>query len=93
MYFHLVRTMKFKEIRRTSTFAWSPAASLPLLATGTVAGALDESFSNESQLEIWAPDVFDDDEFQLGADPAKGLVTDTSRYEILTIVIDISSWT
>ena len=48
--------MKFKEIRRTSTFAWSPAASLPLLATGTVAGALDESFSNESQLEIWAPD-------------------------------------
>ena len=88
--------MKFKEIRRTSTFAWSPAASLPLLATGTVAGALDESFSNESQLEIWAPDFFDDDEFQLGADPAKGpkgLVTDTSRYEILTIVIDISSWT
>ena len=63
---------------------------------GTVAGALDESFSNESQLEIWAPDFFDDDEFQLGADPAKGpkgLVTDTSRYEILTIVIDISSWT
>jgi len=88
--------MKFKEIRRTSTFAWSPAASLPLLATGTVAGALDESFSNESQLEIWAPDFFDDDEFQLGADPAKGpkgLVTDTSRYEILTIVIDILSWT
>jgi len=88
--------MKFKEIRRTSTFAWSPAASLPLLATGTVAGALDESFSNESQLEIWAPDFFDDDEFQLGADPAKGpkgLVTDTSRYEILTIAIDILSWT
>ena len=80
--------MKFKEIRRTSTFAWSPAASLPLLATGTVAGALDESFSNESQLEIWAPDFFDDDEFQLGADPAKGLVTDTSRYEILIVVIN-----
>ena len=88
--------MKFKEIRRTSTFAWSPAASLPLLATGTVAGALDESFSNESQLEIWAPDFFDDDEFQLGADPAKGpksLVTYTSRYDILSIVVDISSWT
>ena len=87
--------LKFKEIRRTSTFAWSPAASLPLLATGTVAGALDESFSNESQLEIWAPDFFDDDEFQLGVDPAKGpksLVTDTSRYDILSIFIDILSW-
>jgi len=83
--------MKFKEIRRTSTFAWSPAASLPLLATGTVVGAFDESFSNESQLEIWAPDFFDDDEFQLGADPAngpKGLVTDTSRYDISIVVIN-----
>jgi len=88
--------MKFKEIRRTSTFAWSPAASLPLLATGTVAGALDESFSNESQLEIWAPDFLDDDEFQLGADPAKGpkgSVIDTSRYDISDIVVDILSWT
>jgi protein transport protein SEC31 len=74
--------MKLKEIRRTSTFAWSPEASLPLLATGTVAGALDESFSNESQLEIWAPDFLDKDEFSLGANPArgpKGAVSDTSR--------------
>ncbi|KAF8485415.1 hypothetical protein JB92DRAFT_3131473 [Gautieria morchelliformis] len=34
--------MKLKEIHRTSTFAWSPSLSIPLLATGTVAGALDE---------------------------------------------------
>jgi protein transport protein SEC31 len=68
--------MKLKEIHRTSTFAWSPDASLPLLATGTVAGALDESFSNESQLEIWAPDLLDKDEFDLSP---KGSVTDTSR--------------
>ena len=38
--------MKLKEIHRTSMFAWSPFASLLLLATGTVAGALDECFSN-----------------------------------------------
>ncbi|KAJ3561102.1 hypothetical protein NP233_g10405 [Leucocoprinus birnbaumii] len=78
--------MKLKEIHRTSTFAWSPEASLPLLATGTVAGALDESFSNESQLEIWAPDFLDKHEFELGADPArgpKGTVTDTSRFNRL----------
>ncbi len=46
-------------INRTATFAWSPAtyeSDAPLIATGTVAGALDESFSNESLLELWQPD-------------------------------------
>ncbi|KAF9491062.1 hypothetical protein BDN71DRAFT_1453478 [Pleurotus eryngii] len=78
--------MKLKEIRRTSTFAWSPTTSLPLLATGTVAGALDESFSNESQLEIWAPDFLDKDEFVLGSEGGhgpKGVVTDNSRFNRL----------
>ncbi|KAF8816748.1 hypothetical protein BYT27DRAFT_7181181 [Phlegmacium glaucopus] len=78
--------MKLKEIHRTSTFAWSPFASLPLLATGTVAGALDESFSNESQLEIWAPDFLDRDEFYLGVEGQhgpKGQVTDTARFNRL----------
>jgi len=45
-------------ISRTATFAWSPSAltgTHPYLATGTVAGALDESFSNESVLELWQP--------------------------------------
>lgn len=75
--------MKLKEIHRTSTFAWSPTTSLPLLATGTVAGALDESFSNESQLEIWAPDFLDRDEYDLGGqgqNGPKGFVKDSSRY-------------
>lgn len=78
--------MKLKEIHRTSTFAWSPSASLPLLATGTVAGALDESFSNESQLEIWAPDFLDRDEFLLGGEGQhgpKGQVKDTARFVTL----------
>ncbi|KAF9527633.1 hypothetical protein CPB83DRAFT_815128 [Crepidotus variabilis] len=78
--------MKLKEIHRTSTFAWSPFASLPLLATGTVAGALDESFSNESQLEIWAPDFLDKDEFELGQQEShgpKGKVIDNARFNRL----------
>ncbi|KAF8156599.1 hypothetical protein B0H34DRAFT_467700 [Crassisporium funariophilum] len=78
--------MKLKQIHRTSTFAWSPFASLPLLATGTVAGALDESFSNESQLELWAPDFLDKDEFDLGVEGhrgPKGHVTDTARFNRL----------
>jgi protein transport protein SEC31 len=74
--------MKLKEIHRTSTFAWSPTPSLPLIATGTVAGALDESFSNESKLEIWAPDFLDKNEFDLGGaeqSGPKGVVSDTAR--------------
>jgi protein transport protein SEC31 len=77
--------MKLKEIHRTSTFAWSPTASLPLLATGTVAGALDESFSNESQLEIWAPDFLDKHELDLGNEGQhgpKGVIVDTARFSI-----------
>ncbi|KIK00412.1 hypothetical protein K443DRAFT_679209 [Laccaria amethystina LaAM-08-1] len=78
--------MKLKEIHRTSTFAWSPSASLPLLATGTVAGALDESFSNESQLEIWAPNFLDKDEYDLGGEGQhgpRGSVRDTARFNRL----------
>jgi len=63
--------MKLKEIHRTSTFAWSPL-SAPLLATGTVAGALDESFSNDSQLEIWAPDFLKKHEYDLGGEGQTG---------------------
>lgn len=78
--------MKLKEIHRTSTFTWSPYASLPLLATGTVAGALDASFSNDSQLEIWAPNFIDRDEYDLGGTenpPPKATVTTSSRFNRL----------
>lgn len=40
-------------VPRTALPVWSPSA--PLLATGTISGALDETFSNESTLELWAP--------------------------------------
>jgi len=33
-----------------------------------VAGALDESFSNESRLEIWTAEFFNRDEFFLGVE-------------------------
>ncbi|CAH2355879.1 protein transport protein Sec31p [[Candida] railenensis] len=47
--------VKIAEISRTSTFTWSHEC-LPLLATGTVAGAVDLSFTSQAVLEIW--DVF-----------------------------------
>lgn len=45
--------MPARVIARTATFAWSERGSSSLLATGTVSGALDESFSSDSQLEIY----------------------------------------
>lgn len=45
-------------IPRTAVPIWSPSSlpsSNPLLATGTVSGALDASFSSDSVLELWDP--------------------------------------
>lgn len=61
--------MKLKDIPRTATFAWDQSSSsAPFLVTGAIAGALDENFSNESQLEIWAPDFSDAHGFKLGGE-------------------------
>lgn len=78
--------MKLKEIHRTSTFAWYPGSEATLLATGTVAGALDESFSNNGQLEIWSPDFADKNVYDLGAEgnsEATAAVTTSSRFNRL----------
>jgi protein transport protein SEC31 len=85
--------MKLKEISRTATFAWSSSSSsggelLPLLATGTVSGALDETFSNVGQLEIWQPNWLggSDEGIELGLDGGKGpraKVQTTARYVLL----------
>ncbi|KAH7332903.1 hypothetical protein B0J17DRAFT_678030 [Rhizoctonia solani] len=76
--------MKLKEIVRTATFAWSPDVE-PTVATGTVAGALDASFSNDAHLEIWAPDLHDRNT-TIGAEGGiepKGKVTLSSRFNRL----------
>lgn len=54
-------------ISRTATFAWSPSNipnAEPLIVTGTLSGALDESFSNDSLLEIWKPNYGAGEEVQ-----------------------------
>ncbi|KAI8097551.1 uncharacterized protein BX664DRAFT_326670 [Halteromyces radiatus] len=48
---------RLNEIQRTATFAWSPGQQIPLIAAGTVAGALDDSFSNASELELFRLDL------------------------------------
>lgn len=82
--FRFIPTMKLKDISRTATFAWDQSSSAsPLLATGAAAGALDESFSNESQLEIWAPDFGESQGMYLGGQDSKpyGSITVNSRWD------------
>jgi protein transport protein SEC31 len=45
--------VQLKQITRNATFAWSPAKGAPLIASGTIAGAVDANFSQDSELEIW----------------------------------------
>ena len=45
--------MKLKEMPRSAAVAWSPLASKSnLIAAGTVAGAIDDSFASTGSLEI-----------------------------------------
>lgn len=75
---------------RSATFTWSPRElEGPLLATGTVAGALDENFSSESTLEIWDPfpskvssSSPEDDFFQDQGPLVKGTVSAPSRCDV-----------
>lgn len=50
-------TRKLKTIRRTAAFAWSPGHQSPMIATGTKAGTVDDSFSSTSALEIFYLDL------------------------------------
>jgi hypothetical protein len=45
--------VRLREIPRTAAFAWSPGSDLPLVVTGTRAGAVDADFSDETKLELW----------------------------------------
>ena len=65
-----------RDVPRTATFTWSPGTSAPLLATGTKAGAVDEGFSNDTQLELWDLDL-DGHEQNKELQPAASVSTDS----------------
>ena len=68
--------VRLREIPRTATFAWSPGAAAPLVATGTRAGAVDADFSNETCLELWKLDL-DRDLSGAELEPAAKISTDS----------------
>ena len=65
-----------REIPRTATFAWSPGTTAPYLATGTKAGAVDEGFSDDTQLELWYLRL-DDAQRSKELQPAASISTDS----------------
>lgn len=65
-----------REVPRTATFSWSPSKSTTLLATGTRAGAVDEGFSNDTQLELWDLKL-DDDKQSQELQPVASIDTDS----------------
>lgn len=70
--------VRLREIPRTAAFAWAPGASSQLLVTGTRAGAVDDSFSDETKLELWNLNLDDQDQ-GLELQPLASINTD-SRY-------------
>lgn len=70
--------VRLREIPRTAAFAWSPGTGLPLIATGTRAGAVDADFSDETKLELWNL-YLENPEQGVELSPVKSIKTD-SRY-------------
>jgi protein transport protein SEC31 len=75
--------VQLKQITRNATFAWSPARGNPLIASGTIAGAVDASFSQNSELEIWDLDLDNTDTSAFELQPTAKLSTER-KYGPLT---------
>ncbi|EWC47585.1 hypothetical protein DRE_03205 [Drechslerella stenobrocha 248] len=69
-------------IPRTATFAWSEESARPLIATGTVAGAVDADFSNATHLELWDLDLDSGVSEASELSPRVSITTDSRFYDI-----------
>jgi protein transport protein SEC31 len=68
--------VRLREIPRTATFAFSSGSGLPLVVTGTRAGAVDADFSDETKLELWDLNL-DDAEQGVELQPIASISTDS----------------
>jgi protein transport protein SEC31 len=76
--------VRLREIPRTAAFAWSPGENVPLVVTGTRAGAVDADFSDETKLELWDLSL---DNLEQGVElqPIASLSTDSRYFQRLCI--------
>jgi len=80
--------VQLKQITRNATFAWSPAQGSPLIASGTIAGAVDASFSQDSELEIWDLDLDKADTAAFELAPTAKLATERKSFLALLVWTD-----
>ncbi|KUI67538.1 Protein transport protein SEC31 [Cytospora mali] len=73
--------VRLREIPRTAAFAWSSGPAKPLLVTGTRAGAVDDSFSDEVKLELWDLNL-DDQEQGLELQPIASIAADSKFHDL-----------
>ncbi|KAL9089111.1 MAG: hypothetical protein Q9165_005924 [Trypethelium subeluteriae] len=73
--------VRLREIPRTSTFAWCPGSGLPLIATGTRAGAVDADFSSKTELELWDLGL-DKNSQNVDLEPVASIGTDSRFHDI-----------
>ncbi|TVY85252.1 Protein transport protein SEC31 [Lachnellula suecica] len=73
--------VRLREIPRCAAFAWSPGSALPLVVTGTRAGAVDADFSDETKLELWDLSL---DNLEQGVElqPIASISTDSRFHDI-----------
>ena len=72
---------RLRSVDRTAVFAWSNGSGAPLMVTGTRTGALDDSFSSETKLELWnlkLDDIAKEEELK----PAGTITTDSGFNDI-----------
>lgn len=75
--------VRLREIPRTAALAWSSGPAKPLIVTGTRAGAVDDSFSDEVKLELWDLNL-DSQEQGLELQPIASITTDSKFVSFLS---------
>ncbi|CAN8104333.1 unnamed protein product [Discula destructiva] len=73
--------VRLREIPRTAAFAWSSGPAKPLLVTGTRAGAVDDSFSDEVKLELWDLNLDSQDQ-GLELQPIASIAVDSKFHDL-----------
>jgi len=77
--------VQLKQITRNATFAWSPARGVPLIASGTIAGAVDASFSQDSELEVWDLDLDNTDTSAFELKPTAKVSTERKSKSLVLV--------
>jgi protein transport protein SEC31 len=84
--------VQLKQITRNAIFAWSPAKGKPLIVSGTIAGAVDASFSQDSELEIWDLGLDNTDNSSFELQPTAKITTERKYIHLVEWFANLSGF-